>query len=586
VRRASALLGIAAVLGLPAGASAAGLAVTTTTTADLAGPGSCPADPCSVRQAIAYVGAAGTVQLRTPPAGSDTYQLAQGPLTIGADVTVRGTGAASTALSGAGASRVFVVQPGATLQLDALTVTGGASADALGGGAILVDGTARLQQVAVTGSTATGVVGSVGVGGGIADRGALELLDSSVSDDGALAGAGPGAQGGGVFAAGTLTVTNSTITRDTASGGAGAGLGGGIALTAGSGSLSSATVADDTASGAGASGGDLYASGGTLDLRDAFVALGDAQGAAEDCAGPGLSSLGWNLSDGGDCPLGAPGDQARAVAAVSPPASVAGLLGVRPSPFSAAIDAGDPAGCADAAGHAVATDEVGVPRGTRCDIGALESAYPPVFAGVPSLAGKPGVGRPLDCDHPEIDGAAPISLSYAWLRDGSPIAGAVGASYLQAAADGGHGVACSVTATNADGSTTAQSVPLSVPSLGVASASARAFAGVSLMARRFTVRGGRIRVGLACPSGAGYCTGRLLLRPRPLGGRLWGSAAFALAGGAHRSVTLRLDGAARRRLAASRGRPVLAVALTVAHDGAGLAQTRSWTVSLRGARRG
>lgn len=43
---------------------------------------------------------------------------------------------------------------------------------------------------------------------------------------------------------------------------------------------------------------------------------------------------------------------------------------------SPAIDAGNPAGCEDEAGEALTTDQRGEPRpqGTRCDIGAFETA--------------------------------------------------------------------------------------------------------------------------------------------------------------------------------------------------------------------
>jgi hypothetical protein len=47
-------------------------------------------------------------------------------------------------------------------------------------------------------------------------------------------------------------------------------------------------------------------------------------------------------------------------------------------PGSAAIDAGDPAGCKDPLGATLATDQRGVQRalGARCDIGAYESGSP------------------------------------------------------------------------------------------------------------------------------------------------------------------------------------------------------------------
>src|SRR5206468_694974 len=57
-----------------------------------------------------------------------------------------------------------------------------------------------------------------------------------------------------------------------------------------------------------------------------------------------------------------------------------------PTATSPAIDAGDPAGCLDALGNPLTTDQRGVSRpiGTRCDLGSVEAGSP--VDGIPSLS--------------------------------------------------------------------------------------------------------------------------------------------------------------------------------------------------------
>jgi hypothetical protein len=88
---------------------------------------------------------------------------------------------------------------------------------------------------------------------------------------------------------------------------------------------------------------------------------------------------------------------------------------------------------------------------------------PPVNTGLPSLSGNPAVGQKLSCSNGTWSGLAPITFSYAWLRDGSPIGGAAGNTYVVQPADQGHGLACRVTATNSVASASATSNTLKVP---------------------------------------------------------------------------------------------------------------------------
>ncbi|MGO9957102.1 MAG: choice-of-anchor Q domain-containing protein [Solirubrobacteraceae bacterium] len=113
-----------------------------------------------------------------------------------------------------------------------------------------------------------------------------------------------------------------------------------------------------------------------------------------------------------------------------------------------------------------ATDQRGVsrPQGAACDIGAFEAALPSNTA-PPMITGSATVGAMLMCSNGTWANF-PQSFAYAWLQDGTPIAGAAGDTYIVSSADVGRGVACQVTATNQTGSASAPSASLSIPAGG------------------------------------------------------------------------------------------------------------------------
>ena len=85
----------------------------------------------------------------------------------------------------------------------------------------------------------------------------------------------------------------------------------------------------------------------------------------------------------------------------------------------------------------------------------------PVPIGNPTLAGSPIVGETLTC----ISGGflnGPQSFSYVWLRNGTPITGATGASYVPTTDDIGRLIACRMSATNSAGTADATSEALYV----------------------------------------------------------------------------------------------------------------------------
>ncbi|HTX30939.1 MAG TPA: choice-of-anchor Q domain-containing protein [Solirubrobacteraceae bacterium] len=209
---------VAVILGAPAVASATTWQVTTTL--DPATPACPSANNCSVRGALADAGAGDTVDI---PAGD--FKLTQGPLAVTQPVTITGQGAGSTTLDGGGTTaHVLTVNlSSGTLQLNALTITGGAfsgSASLGGGGGIYVsDGSLTLTEASVTNNKATVTAGTNNGGAGIyfdSGSGTLTLNNSTISGNQAdLEGSTSNNGGGGIYELGTLTLSSSEVTQNT-----------------------------------------------------------------------------------------------------------------------------------------------------------------------------------------------------------------------------------------------------------------------------------------------------------------------------------------------------------------------------------
>ena len=87
----------------------------------------------------------------------------------------------------------------------------------------------------------------------------------------------------------------------------------------------------------------------------------------------------------------------------------------------------------------------------------------PVATGNPQISGTVQNGQTLNCSQ-GVWANSPASFTYVWNRDGSPITSPVPAtasSYVVATADDGHSLTCTVTASNADGTASATSTPVS-----------------------------------------------------------------------------------------------------------------------------
>jgi hypothetical protein len=87
----------------------------------------------------------------------------------------------------------------------------------------------------------------------------------------------------------------------------------------------------------------------------------------------------------------------------------------------------------------------------------------PQNEGAPTASGGAALGQQLGCSTGTWSGTPSPTLTYQWLRDGSPIAAATGSSYVVAEADEGHSLSCRVTAMNDEGSASATSNVLEIP---------------------------------------------------------------------------------------------------------------------------
>jgi uncharacterized repeat protein (TIGR01451 family) len=246
-------------------------------------------------------------------------------------------------------------------------------------------------------------------GGGIENLGTLTLDDCTVSGNSSPVVPLIGSSGGGIDNRGMLTLNNSTVSGNDAWGG------GGIFST-GFLTLNSSTVSGNAAS----RGGGISSDGGTMILRNTILA-GNTAGQGPDCYGS-TGSSGYNLvGNSSDCTfVSTTGDLTDMDASLGP---LEGSPGCHPLlPGSPAVHAGNPAGCMGSTGL-LATDQRGLPRFGRCDIGAYEMQ--PVGLTTKSVSDRDvGPGMPLsytialtngadaDIVDVRVTDSVPISLTY------------------------------------------------------------------------------------------------------------------------------------------------------------------------------
>lgn len=222
-------------------------------------------------------------------------------------------------------------------------------------------------------------------------------------------------------------------------------------------------------------------------------------------------------------------------------------------------------------------------------------ARKPASIGAPALTGTTAVGQTLTCSEGTWSGN-PTSLAYSWMRNGTPIAGQTGSTYVVQAADQGQTITCQVTASNVAGaaSATSNGVAIPVPAVKeetkppteetkppvkeeVKEPAPEPTPGVAVAGGVAKVKAGKALLKLHC-TGAGACEGSLKLiykekikkvvkrhgkvevlhRTKTL---IVGKAKFSIAAGGHETLKVKLTklGAA---LAEKVGRHGLNVALS------------------------
>ena len=137
--------------------------------------------------------------------------------------------------------------------------------------------------------------------------------------------------------------------------------------------------------------------------------------------------------------------------------------------------------------------------GTASATSAPVSPVPaPTVMGNPQITGTPQNGQTLGCSEGTWNNA-PTQFSYVWSRDGAPITSpvaATGSSYVVAAADDGHSLTCTVTASNADGTASATSAPLAISTgivtVTISTASLPQAVGANAYSQALTACGGNL----------------------------------------------------------------------------------------------
>ena len=242
---------------------ARGATITVTTLAD-SGPG-------SLRQAILDHSSGDTINFSV----TGTINLATELPTITDTLTITGPGGmVGITIDGGGTVQLMQVNPGATLNLQVLTLADGSGAS--GGGAISNGGALTVTDCTFSSNQATFD------GGAIFNFGTLTVTDSTFSGNQCTGSPG---FGGAIYNSGaTVTVANSTFSGNKAIGGAGtststgggAGLGGAIVNDDGT-----LTVSESTFSGNQATGGAKAASpSGTGGQASAGAILNEESGGA------------------------------------------------------------------------------------------------------------------------------------------------------------------------------------------------------------------------------------------------------------------------------------------------------------------
>lgn len=167
---------------------------------------SCDDTHCSLREAIAFADAGGTITFATGLTGTITLTSY---LVLDKNLTITGPGAASLSVNGNNtATSVFIVYAEDTVSISGLTMTGGTGSSGAG-----VDnaGVLTLTECVVTGNDSQDRNG-----GGIINSGTLTISQSTISNNNS------NRDGGGIYNdSGVVTITGSTVSGNQATNGGG-----------------------------------------------------------------------------------------------------------------------------------------------------------------------------------------------------------------------------------------------------------------------------------------------------------------------------------------------------------------------------
>jgi hypothetical protein len=294
-------------------------------------------------------------------------------------LNVIGANAITTIIDGQRAGSVITISKLTVVTLSNLTVRSGMAEY---GGGINNEGRLTMNNITVTGNLAfvSYWAPTYSYGGGIynGNTGVLTINDSTLS--GNTAGSHTcgfricAGYGGGIYNfEGELLINNSTIDGNSAYGTFNSpaySQGGGIYNGSCCGVL---TISNSTITGNSAVQGGGIDGGDGLTLQNSII----AHNTGGNCYHPG-APRGYNLSSDNTCNF-SPSELNN----IDPKLGMLGYYGGQTQTIpllsgSPAIDAGNPAGCTDAQGHLLTTDQRGMPRPDQedksgCDMGAYES---------------------------------------------------------------------------------------------------------------------------------------------------------------------------------------------------------------------
>jgi hypothetical protein len=349
-----------------------------------------------------------------------------------------GTTTIASSIGSLAIERFLSVAPGATLDLQAPTSYPGSS-DSNG---INIGGTLNIASTFTT--SGAGIAGQINEGGTIHVLKGGSLIRNTSSETQSI---GPKIENDGSISlqTGTMQVSGGlTQTSGSLQVLAGARLAGGVELEGGS------------LGGAGTLGGPVTNSGG-------IVSPGDSPGVLTIEGEYSQTAAGTLEVDIQGTIAGTSYDQL----AIGGAASLAGTLaivtpaGFEPAPgdeFTVLTTIGARSGeFATLTGADVGSAALGARYGEHAVLLAA-SAVAPMNRALPSIPASAVTGTTVTCEPGTWTGSP--TFAYEWRRDGSAIAGASAQRYTIAEGDAGHTLVCHVTATNAGGSSGADSNPL------------------------------------------------------------------------------------------------------------------------------